>query len=310
MREGRNPMKVALVAVAILALLVCAIALVLAHVVMDGKRPTLQEAWEWQSARYDTSFYNDLQKTDYLVAGDGGYELHVQLLTNPEPTERYVILTHGNTDNHIGSLKYVLMYMDLGYNCIVYDMRGHGEDEPTFATYGILEGKDLVALVKDTRERYPQLEQLGLHGESFGASTSIAALAYAPQVDFVVSDCAFADLEGALSWKLKKAPATGLLVRLADIGIRVLYGYSLDDMRPIEALAGNAIPILFMHGDADATVNPQCAHDLYDATSGVRELHYIAGADHAESILVSPEEYRETVSSFLERVSRGGFDTL
>lgn len=295
-------MVVALVVVAVVSALVLVLSLVLAHFVMNGKRPTLQEAWEWQSARYDTSFYNKLQKTDYLVSGYEGYELHVELLANPTPTDRYVILTHGNTDNHIGCLKYVPMYLELGYNCIVYDMRGHGDDTPTHATYGILEGKDLAELVKDTRKRYPELSQLGLHGESLGASTSIATLAYDPQVDFVVSDCAFADVTSVLAQKFKTMHAPGFLVRLADLGVRLLYGYSLSDMRPVEALAGNVVPILFIHGDADTTVLPQSAQELYDRTAGVRELHYIAGADHAESVLVAPKEYREVVAAFLGRI--------
>ena len=290
------------VAMAIVVALVCALSLALAHFVMNGKRPTLEEAWEWQSARYDTSFYEDLEKTDYLVPGHDGYQLHVQLLPNPSPSDRYVILTHGNTDNHIGSLKYVQMYFGLGYNCILYDMRGHGEDEPTFCTYGILEGKDLAELVKDTRARYPQLSQLGLHGESLGASTTIEALSYDPRVDFAVSDCAFADVEGVLRQKIKAMHAPGLLVPLADLGIRVLYGYTLNDMRPIEALDGNTVPILFVQGDADATVPSQSARDLYDRTSGIRELVYVAGADHAESVLVAPDEYREAVASFLGKL--------
>ena len=295
-------MSIALAVVAVLAVLVCVVSLLLAHFVMNGKRPTLQEAWEWQSARYDTSFYEGLEKNDYLVSGYEGYQLHTELLKNPQPTDRYVILTHGNTDNHIGCLKYVPMYLDLGYNCIVYDMRGHGEDEPTHTTYGIIEGKDLVELVKDTRTRYPNISQLGLHGESLGGSTTIEALALRPEVDFAVSDCAFTDVRSVLRQKLKTMHLPEFLVDFANVGIRVLYGYSIDDMRPIDRLDGNTVPILFVQGDADNTVPPQSARELYDRAAGMRELHYVAGADHAESVLVAPEEYRATVSAFLERV--------
>ena len=73
-------------------------------------------------------------------------------------------------------------------------------------------------------------------------------------------------------------------------------------MRPIEALESNTVPMLFIHGEADATVPPQSARELYERTKGKRELHYVAGADHAESVLVAPEEYREVVASFLEAV--------
>jgi len=302
---GDKRMKIAVVVVVVLVVLVCALALIGAHIVMNGKRPTLQEAWEWQSARYDTSFYEGLQKTDYLVAGHDGYELHVQLVQNPSPTNRYVIFTHANTDNHIGSLKYVPLFLELGYNCILYDMRGHGEGKPTFCTYGILEGKDLAELVKDTRKRYPDIAELGLHGESLGASTTIEALAYKPDVDFAVSDCAFATVESAVKQKFKTMHLPEFLVPLVNVGVRVLYGYSIYDMKPVDALDGNTVPILFVHGEEDATVPPENARELYERTRGVRELHYVAGADHAESVLVAPQEYREVVTSFLGAVETG-----
>ena len=89
---------------------------------------------------------------------------------------------------------------------------------------------------------------------------------------------------------------------LVKVGVRVLYNYSIDDMRPIDALNGNTVPILFIHGEADTTVPPQNARELYERAQGKRELHYIAGADHAESVLVAPKEYHETVSSFLETI--------
>jgi fermentation-respiration switch protein FrsA (DUF1100 family) len=301
-RTGEKAMKVVLIVVVVLAVLLCVTSVVLAHFIVNGKRPTLEEAWEYQSARYDTSFYNDLQKTDYSVSSYDGYELHVELLTNPNPCDRYVILTHGNTDNHIGSLKYVQMYMDLGYNCVTYDMRGHGEDEPTYCTYGIREAKDLSELVKDTRERYPEMTQLGLHGESLGGSTTIEALEYNPNIDFVISDCAFEDVESALKQNFATMHVPDFLISLANTAIRLLYGYSIYDIRPIDALDDNTVPIFFIQGDADKSVPPKSAQDLYDRASGVRELHYIAGAGHAESILVAPQEYREYVASFLSKI--------
>ena len=111
-----------------------------------------------------------------------------------------------------------------------------------------------------------------------------------------------ADVRSVLRQKLKTMHLPEFLVDFANVGIRVLYGYSIDDMRPIDRLDGNTVPILFVQGDADNTVPPQSARELYDRAAGMRELHYVAGADHAESVLVAPEEYRATVSAFLERV--------
>ncbi len=270
-------------------------------VVRGGKRQSVTEALEWQSKKYDTSFYNTLSKTDYTVSGYKGYILHVQFLKNPTPTNRYVIISHGYSDNRIGSLKYVQMYMELGFNCIIYDLRGHGENERAITTYGKLESRDLISLIKDTHSRYNDIECLGLHGESLGAATTITSLKYKPLVDFVVADCGFSDIDNVLREGYRRAHLPDVLVDLANMGIKVLYHHSLEEMRPIDALSDNHIPILFLHGKADIYITPDNSKRMAKATRGLSELSMIEGAGHAEGILKEPDIYRRHVSSFLKR---------
>jgi len=299
-RSVKKPMILPVV-ICCLLLLLLAFAYWLPSLVMTGKRQTLEEALAWQSERYDTSFYADLEKTDYTVAGFEGYELHVELLKNPSPGAKYVILSHGYTDNRMGSLKYVRTYLDLGFHCIVYDLRGHGENAPDFTTYGVREGKDLVCLINDTRERYPDLAVLGLHGESLGAATTVTALQYAPAVDFVVADCGFADIEGVLKEGYRSAHLPTFLVDVASFTGKLRYHYSLKEMRPIDALDGNAVPILFLHGADDRFILPANSEAMAARTKGYSEVHLIPGAGHAESVLTAPEDYRAYVKNFLTR---------
>lgn len=295
-------MKVVAGVVAIGVVVVFLGSLWLAAFAMTGRRQTLEEAMAWQAERYDTSFYEALEKTDYTVASFDGYVLHAQELRNPVATERYVILSHGYTDNRFGSLKYVPLYLDLGYNCIIYDLRGHGENEKTFTTYGMREGRDLACLAADVRRRHPQLTQLGLHGESLGAASTVSALGQHPAVDFAVADCAFSDIEGVLRKGYADAGAPVFLVDLADLGARLRYHYALKDMRPIDALDGNQVPVLFIHGADDSFIVPQNSQDLYERTSGPRQLHLVEGAGHAESIFTDPEGYQAYVAAFLAQI--------
>ena len=289
------------------AILICAVlagllvfaAFWLPSIIMTGKRQTLAEAFAWQSEHYDTSFYEGLQKTDYVVKGFEDYELHVQLLRNPAPTTKYVILSHGYTDNRMGSLKYARMYLDLGYNCVIYDLRGHGENAPTFTTYGIREGRDLNCLIEDTRARYEDLTVLGLHGESLGAATTITALGAHPKVDFAVSDCGFADIETVLKEGYRRAHVPTFLVDVADVTGKLRYHYSLKEMRPIDSLDGNTVPILFIHGADDVFILPVNSEDMAKRTGGYSEVHLIPQAGHAESILMDPAQYRAYVETFL-----------
>ncbi|MDO5100078.1 MAG: alpha/beta hydrolase [Eubacteriales bacterium] len=274
--------------------------LVLAHLTVHGKRQTLTEAKQWQADHYDISWFDRIETQTYEVVTEDGYRLHAQLCLNPQPTERYVILSHGYTDNRFGSLKYMKQYMDLGYHCIIYDLRGHGENEPTFCTYGIREGRDIATMVADARQRFPQLTELGLHGESLGAASSIYSLRFGPQVDFVVADCGFADIESVLSNGYRQAGLPGWLTRFGSFGSRLLYGYSFSRMRPIDSLAGNKTPILFIHGEADRFILPEHSRRMSEAAEGFHQLVLVNGADHAASVLSDPDHYRELLQHFLQ----------
>jgi alpha-beta hydrolase superfamily lysophospholipase len=225
----------------------------------------------------------------------------VQFLKNPKPSTKYVIISHGYTDNHIGALKYAPVYLDLGYNIIVYDLRGHGENEPTFTTYGIREGQDLNCLIKDTRERYSDITELGIHGESLGAATTVTCLKYKPDVDFAVADCGFSDIENVLRELYRNNHVPTVLVDIADIGSRIRYHYSIKAMRPIDSLDGNEIPVLYIHGADDTFILPKNSEDMYKRTKSRTEFHLIPGATHAASVLTEPEMYKEIVKEFLEK---------
>ena len=293
---------IAVIAALILSMLWLILALWLASFIMTGQRQTLDEAMKWQSERYDTSFYDSLDHTDYTVASYDGYELHVRLLRCPEHSGKYVIISHGYTDNRIGSLKYAKLYLSLGYSCVIYDLRGHGLNESTFTTYGIREGQDVAALVKDTRARYDDIVKLGLHGESLGAASTVTSLRYKPEVDFVVADCGFSDILNVLEEGYRNAGAPVFLLNVADFGAKMRYHYALKDMRPIDSLDDNTIPVLFIHGADDSFILPKNSEDMAGRTKGYSELHFIEGAGHAESILIKPDEYGAIVSAYLARI--------
>ena len=296
--------KILIIVIVVLIILFIAFAFWLPGFVMNGRRQTEEEAFAWQSKHYDTSFYEGLKKTNYIVKGFEDYELHVQFLENPTPTTKYIILTHGYTDNHIGSLKYVPMYLKLGFNCIIYDLRGHGANATDFTTYGIREAQDLKCLLEDTKSRYPDITEIGLHGESLGAATTITLMKYKPDVDFAVADCGFSDIENVLRGAYKNAHAPSFMVDASDITGKIRYNYSLKAMRPIDSLDENTVPILFMHGKDDTFITPKNSEDMAARTKGYSEVHLIPKATHAMSMITNPEMYEQYVSAFLEKVEK------
>ena len=287
------------IVIAVLAILTIAAGFIIAGFVLAVKPCTPEESRAWQAERYDLSFYDAAEKIDYTVPSYDGYKLHVQLLRSPQASGKYVIISHGYTDNRFGALKYARFYLEQGWNCVIYDLRGHGLDAPTFCTFTVRERKDLRAMIMDSRERYPNASLFGIHGESLGAATSVAVLEEKPPVDFVVADCGFSDIVPVLKGKAAAMHAPGFLIDLASVCARIRFGCSFSRMRPIDSLKGNTIPILFIHGADDRFVPPEHSERMKEATGGYAEIHLVPGAEHAMSILTAPKAYREYVANFL-----------
>ncbi len=56
------------------------------------------------------------------------------------------------------------MYLELGFNVILYDLRGHGENAKTYCTYSIRERLDLNVLINDSLKDN-KIPILFIHGE-------------------------------------------------------------------------------------------------------------------------------------------------
>ena len=281
-------------------LAVCA-GIKIADYAMTGSRQTHDEAIKWQSEHYDISWFDRDRLVNYTVAGYEGYELHVSLYPADTPSDKYMIISHGYTDNRFGNLKYMRLYLPLGYNIIIYDLRGHGENAPAPTTYGIYEAKDLMCVIDDTKKRY-DVGTLGLHGESLGAATTVTSLKYLPPVDFAVADCPFADIKNVLKKGLKDSAIAPLVIALGSFGAQLKYHLSFNDMTPVDAVKDNLVPLLLIHGTEDELIAPSNSQRIYDATKGMKDICYIDKASHAMSVIVDYETYDSTLKGFLQKV--------
>ena len=264
---------------------------------------TLEEEKKWEMDRGLWGDYDDLPHTAYTVAGKDGYILHCEYTEANPGSRRFVILTHGYTSNRNGSVKYVGVYKSLGYNIVIYDCRGHGENVPTPCSIGNLESQDLLRLIEDTYERYGEEIELGLHGESMGSATSLMVLKYHPKVRWVVADCGFASLYDLMG-DLYHSKHIGFILNPVNAMMGILYHFNLKQTCPRDALSGNKVPLCLIHGTADSFIPVKNADELADATSGYCEVHKIEGADHAQSRhTIGSGAYAEIVDTFLRKIS-------
>lgn len=263
---------------------------------------SMEKSYNQEKAKGFVGDYNELTKEKYTVRSFDGYELHVEYITSAKPDNRFVIISHGYTYTRYGSLKYMHLYRERGYNCIIYDDRGHGENKRCVCTFGLKESRDLIAVINDTYARFGDDIYLGLHGESMGSGLEITALKYKPKVQFIVNDCGYAEVASVLKGQLKNMHIPACLLKPAAVVGKLLYGYSFYEVRPIDSLKNNRIPICFIHGAADTFIDCVHSKQMHEADAGYSEYHTVADAEHGQSIDTDYDGYRKILNEFLDKV--------
>ena len=289
-----------IIVVAVL-LLVAVIGYFLAAYMVHPECKSLEWIREYEENAGFWRGYHELPKRSYQLTMADGYTLEAEYVPGPVESNRYVIITHGYTANRYSSLKYLHMYRDMGFHCVIYDNRGHGANKRTICGMGLTEYRDLLEVIEDTKRRFGDGILLGLHGESMGSAMTVYALGEKPGVEFAVADCGFADLMNVVQGKLKRQfHLPGLLAYPASLMCRLVFGYRVSEVRPIRALADNSIPICFMHGEEDDFISMENSKRMHRENKGYSELHLFPGARHAEAIVVDETGYRRIVRAFLQ----------
>ena len=327
-----GPIILALIIIFLLAMalaFIIPVSYILAKYVSEPHTISYQDAYDTEKEKGFLEGYDSLEKEEIVIPSFDGYELHGEVILREGlkesevveesdgrhgsdgsdgshgagSKERFVILTHGYTYNRLGSVKYMNLYRKMGYSCIQYDLRGHGANAKCPVTMGLKESKDLLAVIDWVHERYGESIILGLHGESMGSASQTLALREKPRVDFVVNDCGFAELTEVLRGQLsKRFHLPAFLVSTASILNKIYYKYSYQEVRPVDALKENQVPICFMHGREDTFIPYQHSELMAETTKGYQEVHLYEDADHALSFEKHPKEYEENLKAFLEKV--------
>lgn len=243
---------------------------------------------------------------EHIVTTYDGKEIWVGFVPGDTNNKHYVILSHGYTSTRYGMYKYAVLWRKMGYNCVIYDNRGHGANSPATITFGVRESRDLMTVIEDTYERYGRDIHIGLHGESMGAGLQLMALSYHPKVDFIVNDCGYSEILPVLRWKLQEGfHLPGKMADFASPYARVWFGYWFQEVRPIDRLKTNEIPICFVHGNADTFTHCWHSEKMYEVNKGYKELHLFEGADHAECVIVDTDRYQKMMQDFIKKVYAG-----
>jgi len=288
---------------AIVLVLLLTVCLLFAAKVIYPKRFGVQETFniEKENGKIDERLYESWEKEEIILQSPFGYDLY-GLWFPIAHSKRTVILSHGITYTLFGSVKYMKMFIDMGFNIFIYDNRHHGRSGGKNATFGFYEKHDLKLITDWVEEKIGNGSIIGTHGESMGAAISLQHAAIDPRMRFVIEDCSFNRLDSLLEYRLKNDYHLPRIPVMPVVGkmCQILSGMVIRAVSPEKAVRDIYAPILFIHGENDEFIPPWMAQKLYEnKVNGPIKLYIAPNAGHAESFWNNQEEYSFLVSEFL-----------
>ncbi|WP_420954363.1 alpha/beta hydrolase [Bacillus haynesii] len=300
-------MLIWLAAIGAVLLCIAALGIYFTNQIMYIKKRTDQYIIERETAdgHYDEKAFAALPKEEITLSSSYGYNIKGYYV-HPHKTKNTVVICHGVTMNLLNSIKYMNLFLDLGWNAVIYDHRRHGTSGGKTTSYGYYEKNDLKTVVNWLREKHGEHALIGIHGESMGAVTT---LLYAgmddADADFYVADCPFATFEDQLIYRLKEdfhLPGAFILP-LASLFLRWRDGYRIRDVSPLSVVRKIKKPVLFIHSKHDDYIPAESSEMLYEKKPGKKRLYIAEKGAHAMSYTQNRNSYKNTVRDFLQEIT-------
>lgn len=259
---------------------------------------------EIENGRFDKSFYNDLPKEQISIPSEFGYHLNGIYFPN-DNAKKTVILVHGITYSLWGSIKYLPLFYNRGFNVLVYDHRNHGKSGGKNCTFGYLEKQDLRTVVSFAFDKLGENGFVGTMGESLGAATVLQHAAIDDRISFVVADCGYSNLVEQFAVRLKADyHLPSFILKSADLFCQWFNnGLSFNQITPLQDIKNVNTPIFFIHGQDDDYVPTYMSQQMFAAKSnGMKKIYIAPNAAHAESLNMNPIAYDDHIGDFLKDI--------
>ncbi len=234
-----------------------------------------------------------LAGSDVWFDGPNGKRLHGWWI-QADGTAPLVIVLHGWGGNSADMLPIGPGLVDAGFHVLFLDARKHGlsEDEDFMSMPRFTEDLRTAIGVVCVRS---DVTTIGVIGHSVGAAATIYAASLDDRIDAVVAVASFAHAAEMMRENFPfPAPIMWALLEVVERMI----GHDYDEFAPRNRIGDVTVPVMLMHGDADAVIPLRDSLDLHDRLDG-SELVVVPGGTHADLETYIP--FFPTVDEFLRR---------
>lgn len=189
-----------------------------------------------------------------------------------------------------------------GWLCVVPDLRGHGKSSGARISFGVVEARDLSALLDAVSPEHP-VAQVAVVGHSYGGSLALRWRLADERVDHAIALATYARLVEA-GENIRSTHTPWFPEALSQAGLRALpalLGVGPGELDPATIVQRTPAPALFIVGMDDTLTPPLASSRLATLTGPDSRLVLVPEADH-ESL---PYYFEPVVPAILDWIGAG-----
>jgi pimeloyl-ACP methyl ester carboxylesterase len=269
----------------------------------------------WAHPHRDTYFsatpasFNLEYRDVRLHSRDAGIEISGWWIPRSGSTKA-IVMVHGRGENR--TTEFYNHFLDLGaalntfegrgFNILMTDLRAHGLSGGVTSEWGIAERHDIEGAIDWIKGQGFQPGSIGALGASLGATACVYATADDPDISALVTDGAGVDEYVSIQRGWKRSSGTPeFFFPAARIMERILYGYDLRTLRPVDAMKRIAPrPVLLIYGLLELPAGSERRQQIKAALPN-SELWVVPEAMHTGAYTRVPQPYLAKVGAFLDK---------
>ncbi len=250
------------------------------------------------------NYYLDKWQDVYFLSRDKDIKINGWLF-NYYPNRPIIIVTHGINPN--GKCKsesnlIASLLINKKFNVLTIDLRTYGQSDRTskYEDLGLKSYRDVLGAFDFLKNIGFNSNQIGLHGISLGASTSIFAAFEEPEILAIWSDSPIAEFNMALTDEIARYGLSIEFGPAVSLAGRFLTGVDPTLLSPALKLTKTQA-YFFTHGDNDKRVltrhfNYYKEHTLINNINA--QFWLVKDSNHVDGMLKYPLEYADKMELF------------
>lgn len=246
----------------------------------------------------------------FVVKSKHNYNIPVEyILSNGTYDNMTMVLVHGHGMDKVSMYPIADTLVKNKINVVLYDQRLHGENTAKYITFGYYEKDDLEDVINFVKTNMSRKNKIGALGQSMGASTLgiYTGTEHAKNnLDFAILDCPYNNMKSIVYRTGKRQGFSGKaldpLIFLGDIGARIFFGFSYNDVDVVKSISNSAIPTLLYNVKNDETCPYYMADEVYDGIKhNNKEKIQFESCGHINGFYKNNDIYMESLLKFVSK---------